>query len=120
MIIIVHHVIYWLIIIVVFIVVSVLTWCQKWDCKMATICKPPDPLSFAGNTVHNWREFEEQLKWFLAGTETAEKSDLIKIGIMLSHAGVGGKSVRQADVSGGTHFPRKPCPTGQDILSVLG
>ena len=54
---------------------------------MATICKPPDPLSFAGNTAHNWREFEEQLKWFLAGTETAEKSDLIKIGIMLSHAG---------------------------------
>ena len=33
---------------------------------------------------------------------------------------VGGKSVRQADVSGGTHFPRKFCPTGQDILSVLG
>ena len=37
-----------------------------------------------------------------------------------SYTGVGGKSVRQADVSGGTHFPRKPCPTGQDILSVLG
>ena len=35
-------------------------------------------------------------------------------------SGVGGKSVRQADVSGGTHFPRKLCPTGQDILSVLG
>ena len=36
------------------------------------------------------------------------------------NAGVGGKSVRQADVSGGTHLPRKLCPTGQDILSVLG
>ena len=36
------------------------------------------------------------------------------------YAGVGGKSVRQADVSGGTHFPRKLCPTGQDIVSVLG
>ena len=36
------------------------------------------------------------------------------------NTGVGGKSVRQADVSGGTHFPRKLCPTGQDILSVLG
>ena len=35
-------------------------------------------------------------------------------------AGVGGKSVRQADVSRGTHLPRKLCPTGQDILSVLG
>ena len=34
------------------------------------------------------------------------------------HDGVGGKSVRQADVSGGTHFPRKFCPTGQDILSA--
>ena len=33
-------------------------------------------------------------------------------------SGVGGKSVRQADVSGGTHFPRKFCPTGQDILSA--
>ena len=32
--------------------------------------------------------------------------------------GVGGKSVCQADVSGGTHFPRKFCPTGQDILSA--
>ena len=31
---------------------------------------------------------------------------------------VGGKSVRQADASGGTHFPRKFCPTGQDILSA--
>ena len=36
----------------------------------------------------NWREFEEQLKWgYLAGTETDEKPDLAKIGIMLSHAG---------------------------------
>ena len=34
--------------------------------------------------------------------------------------GVGGKSVRQADVSRGTHLPRKLCPPGQDILSVLG
>ena len=32
--------------------------------------------------------------------------------------GVGGKSVRQADVSGGTHFPRKFCPTGWDIQSA--
>ena len=31
---------------------------------------------------------------------------------------VRGKSVRQADVSGGTHFPRKFCPTGQEILSA--
>ena len=31
---------------------------------------------------------------------------------------IGGKSVRQADVSGGTHFPRKLCPTGQDIATV--
>ena len=33
-------------------------------------------------------------------------------------SGVGGKSVHQADVSGGGHFPRKFCPTGQDILSA--
>ena len=35
-----------------------------------------------------------------------------------SGPGVGGKSVRQADVSGGTHFPGKFCPTGQDMLSA--
>ena len=49
---------------------------------------------------------------------------LIMLGARVLHVvpctGVGGKSVRQADVSGGTHFPRKLCPTGQDILSVLG
>ena len=27
------------------------------------------------------------MKWYYAGTETSEKSDLVKIGIMLSHAG---------------------------------
>ena len=31
---------------------------------------------------------------------------------------VGGTSVRQADVSRETHFPRKFCPTGQDIQST--
>ena len=54
---------------------------------MASLCKPPNPLSFTGNVAQNWREFEEQLKWYLAGTETDEKPDLAKIGIMLSHAG---------------------------------
>ena len=39
-------------------------------------------------------------------------------GVYNIYAGVGGKSVRQADVSGGTHFLRKFCPTGQDILSA--
>ena len=46
--------------------------------------------------------------------------DPTEVSILKCSAGVGGKSVRQADVSGGTHFPRKLCPTGQDILSVLG
>ena len=44
----------------------------------------------------------------------------VRLAKFFSRSGVGGKSVRQADVSGGTHFPRKLCPTGQDILSVLG
>ena len=59
---------------------------------MATICKPPEPLSFCGNVSQNWKEFEEQLIWFLEGTETSCKSDMVKIGIMLTHAG---KEVRE-------------------------
>ena len=38
--------------------------------------------------------------------------------VSVVNSGVGGKSVRQADVSGGSHFPRKFCPTRQDILSA--
>ena len=53
---------------------------------MATICKPPEPLSLCGNVSQNWKEFEEQLTWFLEGTESSSKSDMVKIGIMLSHA----------------------------------
>ena len=49
-------------------------------------CWQPDPVSFTGNIAQNWKVFEEQLHWFLAGTESASKSDEIKIGIMLSHA----------------------------------
>ena len=51
------------------------------------LCKPPDPLCLTGNNAKNWREFKEQLQWFLAGTESSDKSDPVKIGIMLSHAG---------------------------------
>ena len=54
---------------------------------MASLCKPLNPLFFTGNTAQNWRDFEEQLKWYLAGMEASERSDLAKIGIMLSHAG---------------------------------
>ena len=52
-----------------------------------SICKLPKPLSFTVNVACNWQEFEEQLTWFLAGTESTEKSDSVKIRIMLSHAG---------------------------------
>ena len=51
------------------------------------LCKPPDPVSLTGNIAQNWKDFEEQLHWFLAGTESAKKSDETKTGIMLSHAG---------------------------------
>jgi len=54
---------------------------------MALICKPPKSLSFNGNVSQNWKEFEEQLFWFIEGTESSEKSDMAKIGIMLLHAG---------------------------------
>ena len=52
-----------------------------------SLCKPPDPVSFTGNAARNWQEFEEQLTWFLAGTESSDKFDSVKIGIMLTHAG---------------------------------
>ena len=51
------------------------------------LCKSPDPLCLTGNNAKNWREFKEQLQWFLAGTESNDKSDAVRIGIMLSHAG---------------------------------
>ena len=54
---------------------------------MSILCKPPEPLSFTGNVSQNWREFAEQPQWFLEGTESTEKTDKTKIGIMLSHAG---------------------------------
>ena len=54
---------------------------------MSIDCKPPEPLSFTRNVVQNWRKFAEQLQWFLKGTESTEKDDTVKIGIMLSHAG---------------------------------
>ena len=69
---------------------SNVTWCQKWDHRMVSLCKPPNPLSFMGNVAQNWRDFEEQLKWYLAGMEASKKSD---IGIMLSHAGKEARNV---------------------------
>ena len=54
---------------------------------MATICKPQEPLLLCGSVSQNRKDFEEQLSWFLAGTESSDKSDMVKIGIMLSHAG---------------------------------
>ena len=51
------------------------------------LCRPPEPICFTGNVAHHWQEFSEQLHWFLAGTESLEKSDAVKIGIMLTHAG---------------------------------
>ena len=51
-------------------------------------------------------------------TGTRSRTRVCFVGYSCGHSGVGGKSVRQADVSGGTHFPRKFCPTGQDILSA--
>ena len=54
---------------------------------MTSICKPPESLSFTGNISQNWKDFEEQMIWFIEGTESTEKSNMAKIGIMLSHAG---------------------------------
>ena len=51
------------------------------------------PLCLTGNNAKNWREFKEQLQWFLAGMESSDKSDPVKIGIMLSHAGKDAREV---------------------------
>ena len=61
---------------------------------MSILYKLPEPLSFTGNVAQNWRDFAEQLdlQWFLEGTESTEKGNKVKIGIMLSHAG---KEVRE-------------------------
>ena len=40
-----------------------------------------------GNVAQNWRDFAEQLQWFLEGTESTEKGDKAKIGILLSYTG---------------------------------
>ena len=53
---------------------SNITWCQKCD-RMVSLCKLPSPLFFMGNTIQNWRDFKEQLKWYLAGMEASENSD---------------------------------------------
>ena len=52
-----------------------------------SVCKPPDAISFSRNAARNWQEFEKQLTWFLAGTESTDKPDPVKIRIMLTHAG---------------------------------
>ena len=52
-----------------------------------SLCNPPNPVSLDGNPAQNWLEFEEQLKWFIEGSEYGKKSDVVKIGIMLTHAG---------------------------------
>ena len=59
------------------------------------LCKPraPEPLCLTGNNAKNWHEFKEQLQWFLSGIEPSDKSDPVKIGIMLSHAGKDAKEV---------------------------
>ena len=51
------------------------------------LCKPSEPIGFTGNVACHWQEFSEQLHWLLAGSESLEKSDVVKIGIMLTHAG---------------------------------
>ena len=34
-----------------------------------SLCKPPESISFTGNAVCNWQEFEEQLKHLLRETD---------------------------------------------------
>ena len=63
-------------------------WCQNQIIlnNVATICKLPETLSLCGNVSPNWKDFREQLLWFLAWTESFNKSIMVKIDIMLSHA----------------------------------
>ena len=65
-------------------------WCQSgnvsWNAIAMNLCKPLKPLQPTGDNVKNW-SFEEQLQWFLVGTESSDKSGIAKIGIVLLHAG---------------------------------
>ena len=45
------------------------------------LCKPPDLLHLTGNNDRNWREFKEQLQWYLEGTESTRKSDGAKLAL---------------------------------------
>ena len=64
-----------------------------------SLCKPPDPVSFSsGNAAHNWQDFVEQLQWFLASTESNDKSNTVKIGIMLTHAGKEARNLQNTSV----------------------
>jgi len=58
---------------------------------MASICKPPELLSFSGNPSQNLKEFDKQVIWFIEGTKSLEKSNMTKISIML----YGRKQVRE-------------------------
>ena len=59
---------------------------------MATnLCKPPEPLRLTGNNSRNWQR--TTIQWFLAGTESTDKPDAAKIGMMLSHAGKDAREV---------------------------
>ena len=67
--------------------VSLVPCVDCYKAKMAgSLCKPPDPV-FDENAAQNWQEFEEKLQWYIDGPECGEKSDVVKIGIMLTHAG---------------------------------
>ena len=63
------------------------------------LCKPPKPVSFTKNAAHNRQEFKQQLTWFLAAIELSEKSDSVKIKIMLTHSGKEAHKITK-------HFPR--------------
>lgn len=71
---------------------NVIGFLQKWLTILRAMNICANLPSLFGNVVKNWRDFKEQLQWFLASTESTKKFDVIEIGIMLSHAG---QKVRQ-------------------------
>ena len=45
-----------------YLLLSNVIWCQNRASEMVSLCKPPNPLFFTGNTAQNWRDFEAMLE----------------------------------------------------------
>jgi len=60
------------------------------DCKMELFCKPPKGLSLNGNISKNWRKFKQSFEIFLKASSNTNKTDEVKVAILLNIVGEDG------------------------------